>query len=87
MFVRLYDPFLFANLVAVCSNTLYIKCTQVNNFFIFIFSLVNQTMSTLDVGQVRRVLTEALDVWARSSPLTFQEVYSDEADIQVLFAK
>lgn len=52
-----------------------------------LFSLVNQTMSTLDVGQVRRVLTEALDVWARSSPLTFQEVYSDEADIQVLFAK
>ncbi|KAG4072526.1 hypothetical protein HA402_004615 [Bradysia odoriphaga] len=51
------------------------------------WSLVNQTMSTLDVGQVRRVLHEALDVWARSSPLTFQEVYSDEADIQVLFAK
>ncbi|KAJ6648581.1 Matrix metalloproteinase-2, partial [Pseudolycoriella hygida] len=49
--------------------------------------LVNQTMSTLDVGQVRRVLHEALDVWARSSPLTFQEVYSDQADIQVLFAK
>lgn len=56
-------------------------------FFNFIFSLVNQTMSTLDVGQVRRVLHEALDVWARSSPLTFKEVNSDEADIQVLFAK
>lgn len=44
-------------------------------------------MSTLDAGQVRRVLTEALDVWSRSSRLTFQEVYSEEADIQVLFAR
>lgn len=44
-------------------------------------------MSKLDVGQVRRVLHEALDVWARSSKLTFQEVYSDQAEIQVLFAK
>lgn len=44
-------------------------------------------MTRLDAGQVRRVLTEALDVWARGSRLTFQEVYSEDADIQVLFAK
>lgn len=58
-----------------------------NFFFNFIYSLVNQTMTRLDPGQVRRVLTEALDVWARGSRLTFQEVYSEDADIQVLFAK
>lgn len=51
------------------------------------YSLVNQTMTRLDPGQVRRVLTEALDVWSRGSRLTFQEVYSEDADIQVLFAK
>lgn len=44
-------------------------------------------MTRLDPGQVRRVLTEALDVWSRGSRLTFQEVYSEDADIQVLFAK
>lgn len=49
------------------------------------WSLVNQTMQ--DAGQVRRVLKQALDVWQRSSKLTFREVYSAQADIQVLFAR
>lgn len=44
-------------------------------------------MPSLDAGQVRRVLTEALDVWSRGSRLTFNEVQSSDADIQVLFAK
>lgn len=44
-------------------------------------------MTDLDAGQVRRVLTEALSVWAQNSKLTFREVYSDKADIQVLFAR
>lgn len=51
----------------------------------FIYSLVNQTMA--DAGKVRRILKEALDVWSRGSRLTFQEVYSTDADIQVLFAR
>lgn len=51
-------------------------------------SLVNQTMTNgLSVGQTRRILHEALDVWSKNSKLNFQEVYSDEADIQVMFAK
>lgn len=41
----------------------------------------------LSVGQTRRILHEALDVWSKNSKLNFQEVYSDEADIQVMFAK
>ncbi|XP_055313024.1 matrix metalloproteinase-2-like isoform X2 [Sitodiplosis mosellana] len=49
--------------------------------------LVNQTMADLDVGRVRQILSEALDVWSRGSRLTFQEVYSKDADIQVLFAR
>lgn len=44
-------------------------------------------MSDLDVGQVRQILSEALDVWSRGSRLTFQEVYSKDADIQILFAR
>lgn len=44
-------------------------------------------MSSLDAGQVRRVLSEALDVWSRNSKLQFEEVYSDKANIQVMFAK
>ncbi|XP_067628934.1 matrix metalloproteinase-2 [Eurosta solidaginis] len=40
-----------------------------------------------DAPQVRRLLTEALNVWARSSKLTFREILSDQADIQVLFAR
>lgn len=53
----------------------------------FIYSLVNQTMADLDAGRVRQILGEALDVWSRGSRLTFQEVYSKDADIQVLFAR
>ncbi|XP_004520956.1 matrix metalloproteinase-2 isoform X1 [Ceratitis capitata] len=49
------------------------------------WSLVNWTME--DAPQVRRALTEALSVWAHSSKLTFREVQSDQADIQVLFAR
>lgn len=55
--------------------------------YISIYSLVNQTMSDLDVGKVRQILSEALDVWSRGSRLTFQEVYSKDADIQILFAR
>ncbi|CRK96840.1 CLUMA_CG009940, isoform A [Clunio marinus] len=51
------------------------------------WSLVNQTMSTLDAGQTRRILHEALSVWSKNSKLNFREVLSTEADIQVLFAK
>ncbi|XP_058832598.1 matrix metalloproteinase-2 isoform X1 [Topomyia yanbarensis] len=49
--------------------------------------LVNQSMVELDAGQVRRVLHEALDLWSQNANLTFREVYSSEADIQVLFAR
>ncbi|GAB0099049.1 Matrix metalloproteinase-2 [Sergentomyia squamirostris] len=51
------------------------------------WSLVNQSMPDLDSGQVRRVLHEALSVWARNSKLTFREMNSNKADIQVLFAR
>lgn len=44
-------------------------------------------MPTLSVGQVRRVLRDALNVWERNSKLTFREVNSDKADIQVMFAR
>lgn len=54
---------------------------------VFIFSMINQTMTKLDSGQVRAVLREALNFWSRGSRLTFQEIYDDKADIQVLFAK
>lgn len=49
------------------------------------FSLVNQTMQALNVGEVRRELSRALQVWSKGSRLTFQEVLSNTADIQVLF--
>lgn len=49
--------------------------------------MVNESMPSLDIGQVRRVLSEALDVWSRGSVLTFKEVRSSDADIQVLFAR
>lgn len=51
------------------------------------WSLVNQSMTDLDVGQVRRVLHEALDMWAQNANISFREVYSSQADIQVLFAR
>ncbi|XP_038107614.1 matrix metalloproteinase-2 isoform X2 [Culex quinquefasciatus] len=50
-------------------------------------SLVNQSMTDLDAGQVRRVLHEALDLWAQNANISFREVYSSQADIQVLFAR
>lgn len=52
-----------------------------------IYSLVNQTMADLDVGRVRQIISEALDVWSRGSLLTFREKLDDKADIQVLFAR
>lgn len=59
-----------------------------NSFYSnFFYSLVNQTMSDLDVGQTRRILHEALEVWSKNSKLNFREVLSSDADIQVLFAK
>uniref|UniRef100_A0A1Y9IVB7 Peptidase metallopeptidase domain-containing protein n=1 Tax=Anopheles minimus TaxID=112268 RepID=A0A1Y9IVB7_9DIPT len=51
------------------------------------WSLVNQTMSELDAGQVRRILHEALDLWSQHANINFREVYSTDADIQVLFAR
>lgn len=45
-------------------------------------------MPELDAGRVRRILSESLDVWARSSKLTFQEVHpKDDANIQVSFVR
>ncbi|XP_054090383.1 matrix metalloproteinase-2 isoform X2 [Zeugodacus cucurbitae] len=49
------------------------------------WSLVNWTMD--DAPHIRRAVAEALDVWSRSSKLTFREMRSDQADIQVLFAR
>lgn len=49
--------------------------------------MINQTMSLLNVNDVRRILREALNVWSRGSQLSFQETYDEAADIQVLFAK
>lgn len=63
------------------------KKTKKLLFFLLSYSLVNQTMADLEVGRVRQILSEALDVWSRGSRLTFQEVYSKDADIQVLFAR
>uniref|UniRef100_A0A182QT25 Peptidase metallopeptidase domain-containing protein n=1 Tax=Anopheles farauti TaxID=69004 RepID=A0A182QT25_9DIPT len=44
-------------------------------------------MQELDAGQVRRILHEALGLWAQHANVNFREVYSSEADIQVLFAR
>lgn len=44
-------------------------------------------MANLDVGRVRQIISEALDVWSRGSRLTFREKLDDKADIQVLFAR
>lgn len=45
-------------------------------------------MPELDAGQVRRILSQSLDVWARSSKLTFQEIHpKDDANIQVSFLR
>lgn len=44
-------------------------------------------MTSLDAGQTRRILHEALGVWSKNSKLNFRESLSPDADIQVLFAK
>ncbi|KAH8290923.1 hypothetical protein KR054_007151 [Drosophila jambulina] len=49
------------------------------------WSLVNQTMP--DAPKVRMMVRRALNVWESNSKLTFREVYSDQADIQILFAR
>ncbi|KAH8375256.1 hypothetical protein KR200_004034 [Drosophila serrata] len=49
------------------------------------WSLVNQTMP--DASKVRMMVQRALNVWESNSKLTFREVYSDQADIQILFAR
>jgi len=47
--------------------------------------MVNRSMP--DASKVERMVQTALDVWANHSKLTFREVYSDQADIQILFAR
>ncbi|XP_017045134.1 LOW QUALITY PROTEIN: matrix metalloproteinase-2 [Drosophila ficusphila] len=49
------------------------------------WSLVNQTMP--DAPKVRMMVSRALSVWESNSKLTFREVYSDQADIQIVFAR
>ncbi|KAL7289641.1 hypothetical protein TKK_0016371 [Trichogramma kaykai] len=48
-------------------------------------SLRTDRPSGLETGGVRRELSRALDVWAKNSKLTFQEINSDSADILVSF--
>ncbi|XP_011051500.1 PREDICTED: matrix metalloproteinase-25-like [Acromyrmex echinatior] len=50
-----------------------------------IASLRTEQPSGLDTGGVRLELSKALDLWARNSKLTFQEINSDHADILVYF--
>lgn len=38
-------------------------------------------------GMVRRVLTNAFQVWSHNSKLNFREVYSRDADLQIVFAR
>ena len=47
-------------------------------------SSYNRNVENLDEGSVRRVLTHALDMWARRTELTFTELHPDDntADIQ-----
>ena len=54
-------------------------------FLSFCYSLRTEQPSGLDTGGVRFELSRALDLWARNSKLTFQEVNSDRADILVYF--
>ncbi|KAK1119248.1 hypothetical protein K0M31_013438 [Melipona bicolor] len=49
------------------------------------FPLRTEQPSGLDTAGVRFELSKALDLWARNSKLTFQEVNSDRADILVYF--
>ncbi|XP_048509263.1 matrix metalloproteinase-2-like isoform X2 [Athalia rosae] len=50
-------------------------------------SLRTQEPGGLPTGQVRAALSRALDLWARNSKLTFQEINSDSADILVSFKR
>ena len=47
-------------------------------------SSYNQNVENLDEGSVRRVLTHALDMWARITELTFTELHPEDntADIK-----
>ncbi|RLU17360.1 hypothetical protein DMN91_009594 [Ooceraea biroi] len=47
--------------------------------------LRSEQPSGLNTGGVRLELSRALDLWARNSRLTFQEINSDRADILVYF--
>ncbi|XP_071645712.1 matrix metalloproteinase-2 isoform X1 [Temnothorax longispinosus] len=49
------------------------------------WSLRSEQPSGLDTGGVRLELSKALDLWARNSKLTFQEINSDRADILIYF--
>jgi len=40
-----------------------------------------------DAQKVRMMVSRALSVWENNSKLTFREVYSDQADIQIVFAR
>uniref|UniRef100_A0AAG5DMZ7 Peptidase metallopeptidase domain-containing protein n=1 Tax=Anopheles atroparvus TaxID=41427 RepID=A0AAG5DMZ7_ANOAO len=60
--------------IVACSSSIYL-------------SLVNQTMSELDAGQARQILHQAFNLWSQNANINFREVYSSEADIQVLFAR
>ncbi|XP_032596894.1 matrix metalloproteinase-2 isoform X2 [Drosophila grimshawi] len=40
-----------------------------------------------DVGKIRKLISRALLVWENHSKLTFREVYSSQADIQVMFVR
>lgn len=51
------------------------------------FRLVNKTLPNLDAYKVRQLFTEAFDKWVRVSRLTFEEVNSTEADIQITFER
>ncbi|KAH8324722.1 hypothetical protein KR074_010267 [Drosophila pseudoananassae] len=49
------------------------------------WSLVNRTMP--DATKIRMMVGRALAVWENNSKLTFREVYNEQADIQILFAR
>ncbi|XP_070850769.1 matrix metalloproteinase-2 isoform X2 [Drosophila suzukii] len=53
--------------------------------FLCFLRLVNRTMP--DAQKVRMMVSRALSVWENNSKLTFREVYSDQADIQIVFAR
>ncbi|KAH8270831.1 hypothetical protein KR018_006383 [Drosophila ironensis] len=49
------------------------------------WSLVNRTMP--DAPKIQEMVRRALDVWEKNSKLTFRQKYSDQSDIQILFAR